>query len=173
MLLNVMLLLMNQNDTRLYIFCCVHIWECVGDLHCRYLSLFSWSYIERSSLMCILCYYLISLLVLCIESIFSSHVVSTRNIVKMHESIDLISYSNTCTPCKCSQPRWLSSLRRSLDHSLMIARHCVMRNWIESRSVVSFLGLASQEPHSVLKINTKQPFQDPLEVGDNINIDNK
>ena len=26
-----------------------------------------------------------------------------------------------------------------------------------------------QEPHSVLKINTKQPFHDPLEVGDNIN----
>ena len=26
------------------------------------------------------------------------------------------------------QPRWLSGLRRSLVHSLMIARHCVMRN---------------------------------------------
>ena len=28
-----------------------------------------------------------------------------------------------------SHPRWLSGLRRSLVHSLMIARHCVLRNW--------------------------------------------
>ena len=27
------------------------------------------------------------------------------------------------------QPRWLRGLRRSLLHSLMIARHCVLRNW--------------------------------------------
>ena len=27
------------------------------------------------------------------------------------------------------QARWLSGLRCSLVHSLMIARHCVLRNW--------------------------------------------
>ena len=30
---------------------------------------------------------------------------------------------------KFCQPRWLSGLRRSLVHSLMIASHCVLRNW--------------------------------------------
>ena len=31
--------------------------------------------------------------------------------------------------CRIRQSRWLSGLRRSLVHSLMIARHCVLRNW--------------------------------------------
>ena len=32
-------------------------------------------------------------------------------------------------PRTIGQPRCLRGLRRSLVHSLMIARHCVLRNW--------------------------------------------
>ena len=35
--------------------------------------------------------------------------------------------SRNVTPPR--QPRWLTGLKRSLVHSLMIARHCVLRNW--------------------------------------------
>ena len=41
------------------------------------------------------------------------------------------------------QPRWLSGLRRSLDHSLMIARHCVLGNW-DRISVRAVRGLISR-----------------------------
>ena len=44
---------------------------------------------------------------------------------------------------KC-QPRWLSGLRRSLVHSLMVARHCVRRNWdqIPGRAVKGLISRA-------------------------------
>ena len=45
------------------------------------------------------------------------------------------------------QPRWLSSLRRSLDHSLMIARNCVLRNW-DQISVRDIGGLISRAGRS-------------------------
>ena len=46
------------------------------------------------------------------------------------------------------QPRWLSGMRCSLVHSLMIARHCVLRNWdrISVRAVkglISWAGIVS------------------------------
>ena len=46
------------------------------------------------------------------------------------------------------QHRWLSGLRRSLVHSLIIARHCVLRNWdripvMTVRGLISRAGMVS------------------------------
>ena len=61
------------------------------------------------------------------------------------------------------QPWWLSGLRRSLVHSLMIVHHCVLRNWdrILVRAVnglISWAGMVSICPFTVTKetLNSQQ-----------------
>ena len=53
-------------------------------------------------------------------------------------------WEDTSTTPPICQPRWLSGRRRSLVHSLMIARHCVLRNWnrILVRAVKGFISRA-------------------------------
>ena len=65
----------------------------------------------------------------------------------------------------------LFSKKKSLNVELIFTK--IHSGPIISAMAVCICMASTQEPHSVLKINTKQPFQDPLEVGDNINIDNK
>ena len=50
------------------------------------------------------------------------------------ENVNILKYINNVNRERIftlhhSPARWLSSLRRSLVHSLMNARHCVLRNW--------------------------------------------
>ena len=78
---------------------------------------------------------------------------------------------NSCDPHHVkSQPWWLSGLRRILVHSLMIARHCVLRNWdrilvravkglISRAGIVSICPLLWQRDVKTPKQSTCQEFK--------------